>query len=186
MTVSASLSSPRSLGIFLFVRYLHLEKEGISVISKWLSSLLRLLSERVEWKPEVSGWHQTNVEVLVAAVWIATGRLFFSFLPCVHCLASCHRHEHSLQISHAGAFLHPTPACPRDFCIMNERFLNECYSWPSVQLVTENIRRMLFFFFFLSFILILVIIINVKVSCVLTLKEDVCRYIFIVGFLCVF
>lgn len=55
MTVSASLSSPRSLGIFLFVRYLHLEKEGISVISKWLSSLLRLLSERVEWKPEVSG-----------------------------------------------------------------------------------------------------------------------------------
>lgn len=184
MTVSASLSSPRSLCIFLFVWYLRLEKEGISVISKWFSSLLILLSEWVEWKPEVSGW-QTNVEVLVAAVWITTGRLFFSFLPCVHCLASRLRHEHILQISHAGTFLHPTPACPRDFCIMNESFLNECYSWPSVQLVTENIRQMLFFFF-LSFILILVIIINVKISCVLNLREDVCWYIFIVGFLCVF
>lgn len=72
-----------------------------------------------QWKLDVSG-----DRALVVAVWITRGCLFFPFLPHVHRTGSCLRHEHILQIAHSGTFLHPTPACPRDFLIMNGSFLN--------------------------------------------------------------
>lgn len=100
---------------FLFVRYLCVEKKGllaVKVTSKWFSSLWILSRELVDEQPEVSGW-QTNVEVFVIAVWITTGCLFFPFLPHIHCMASYLRHEHILQISHSGTFLHPTPSLPK-------------------------------------------------------------------------
>lgn len=45
---------------------------------------------------------------------ITTGCLFF--LPHIHHMDSRLRHEHILQITHSGTFLHPTPACPRTLC----------------------------------------------------------------------
>lgn len=58
VTVTAGVVSPMSLCVFLFVRYLRPEEEGLlaaTVTSKWFSSLLKLSGERVEWKPEASG-----------------------------------------------------------------------------------------------------------------------------------
>lgn len=109
MTISSSLSSS---SFFKFSVCEVLLSRGEGIIGSCGDLYLFSSREFVEEKLEVSGW-QTNVEVFVVAVWITTGCLFFPFLPHIHCMASYLRHEHILQISHSGTFLHPTPSLPK-------------------------------------------------------------------------
>lgn len=123
MTVSASVPSPTSRYIFLFGGYLCLEKEGLLAApgpSEWFPSYPCGRVNGCSRSRECLG---DNAEVLAAAVRSTTGCPFFPFLPQVPCVASYPTREHILPISLSGTFLHPTPACPRDFCIINKSFL---------------------------------------------------------------